>query len=318
MKNKTASRILRVVALLCLAYYLALLLYEPYFEASFRQLMLFLRSFSNVWLLLALLCFWAAHHIKKRGKENRYVFMQDFPRAARVVVVAIVACGVCVCVVALSFILRPRISKGGGEECRFVIVLGGGVRLDGTLPRNVQQKLAVASECAKEHPAAKIIVTGGQLPYQRYSEADVMAEYLAGLGVSADRIFAEDKAQDTIQNLRNSAALISREEGVPLQQALATPVVIITSRFHLRRAQLLAGRLGYQNVSGVPSKTPLVNILDAHVREIASYVKLALRIILTGEPASLVPAFDTSANAKIWNAPRNILRRTTNITATTG
>ena len=289
MKNKTVCRILCVIAALCVAYYIALLLYEPNYELSFRQALLFVTSFSNVWLLLALLCLWASHHIQKRGKEEHYVFMQDFPRAARVATVAVLAVGVCVCAVALSFILRPRISKGTGDECRFIIVLGGGVRLDGTLPQGVRQKLAVASECAKEHPAAKLIVTGGQLPFQRYSEAEVMAKYLEGLGVSADRIFAEDKAQDTIQNLRNSAALIVREEGIPMEQVLATPVVIITSRFHLRRAQILAERLGYQNVRGVPSKTPLVNILDAHMREIASYIKLTLRILLTGEPSPLVP-----------------------------
>lgn len=296
MKNKTACRILRVTAALCVVYYLALLLYEPHFELSLRQLMLLLRSFSNVWLLLALLCFWAAHHIKKRGGESRYVFMQDFPRAARVAVVAVFVCGVCICAVALSFILCPVIDKGEGQSCEYVIVLGGGVALDGTLPRGVQLKLAAASEYVTAHPDVRIIVTGGQLPFQRYSEAQVMAEYLEGLGVSAVRIFAEDKAQDTIQNLRNSAALIASQEGIPLEQALALPVVIITSRFHLRRAQILAGRLGFENVSGVPSKTPLVNILDAHVREIASYVKLALRIILTGQPRSLVPTPEATAS----------------------
>ena len=318
MKNKTVSRILRVVAALSLAYYLALLLYKPHFEASFRQLMLLLRNFSNVWLLLALLCFWAAHHIALRGKENRYVFMQDFPRAARVAVVAIVACGVCICAVALSFILRPVIDKGGGQDCEYVIVLGGRVGLDGTLPRGVQLKLAAAAEYATAHPDVRIIVTGGQLPFHRYSEAQVMAKELEGLGVAGERIFAEDQAQDTIQNLRNSASIIAREEGISLQQALTLPVTIITSRFHLRRAQILAGRLGYQNVRGIPTKIQPLNVLTSYAREICAYIKLALRIILTGQPASLVSAFDTSANANIWNAPRNILRGTTNLTAATG
>lgn len=288
VKNKTASRILRVVAALCVAYYIALLLYEPHFEASFRQLILFVRSFSNVWLLLALLCFWAAHHILRRGKESRYVFMQDFPRAARVAVVAVFACGVCVCAVALSFILRPRIDESAGDECRFIIVLGGGVYLNGELPRGVKEKLAVAALYAQEHPASKIILAGGQTPFSRYAESPIMARELASLGVSEDRIFAEDQSQDTIQNLRNSAALIAQEEGIPMEQALALPVVIITHRFHMRRAQILAGRLGYQNVRGVPARIPPVSVLNSYAREICSYIKLALRIILTGQPRSLV------------------------------
>ena len=116
VKNKTVCRILRVVAALCVVYYFALLFYEPCFEASLRQVILLLRSFSNIWLLLALLCFWASCHILRRSKESRYVFMQDFPRIARVAVVAVFACGVCVCAVAMSFILRPRIDKGLGDE----------------------------------------------------------------------------------------------------------------------------------------------------------------------------------------------------------
>ena len=72
-----------------------------------------------------------------------------------------------------------------------------------------------------------------------------------------------------------------------LQEILDTPTAVVTSRFHLRRSERLARRMGFTNIKGIPAACPPVYVLHNYVREICAYVKLNLRILLTGEPQKI-------------------------------
>ena len=46
-------------------------------------------------------------------------------------------------------------------------------------------------------------------------------------------------------------------------------------------------RMGYKNIKGIPAGCLAIYVLHNYVREICAYVKLNLRILLTGQPKSL-------------------------------
>ena len=83
--------------------------------------------------------------------------------------------------------------------------------------------------------------------------------------------------------------MLSEYAGLPQDKILEAPVAVVTSRFHLRRAERLADRMGFTDIKGVASKTPVLKIPHAYVREICAYVKLNLRILLRGVDVEIVP-----------------------------
>ena len=187
----------------------------------------------------------------------------------------------------LMFIVHPRVLPKD-EKVDYVIVLGGGITKDAELTQSVKKRISKAAEYLKSQPQAIAVVTGGKGPFSPCAEADVLKPYLESLGIEGERILAEDKAKDTIQNFQYSARLLAESQGKSLQEILESPVAIVTSDFHLARSERLAKRIGYQKIYGIASKTPPLFILNGYGREILCYIKLNLRIIFTGKPAKMV------------------------------
>ncbi|WP_307771229.1 YdcF family protein [uncultured Treponema sp.] len=186
----------------------------------------------------------------------------------------------------LFFICNPRLSDGK-ENVRYVIVLGGGITKDAKLTDSVQNRVRVASEYLKSHPASLAVVTGGKGKFSPCPESDVLKPVLASYEIDENRILAENKAKDTIQNFMFSAELFAEHDGISMEEVLASPVAVVTSDFHIARPERLASRMGFSDVYGVASKTPPLFVLNSYCREICCYVKLNLRILLTGKPTHL-------------------------------
>ena len=144
-----------------------------------------------------------------------------------------------------------------------------------------------AAEYLNKNPDSICVVTGGTLDWLPYAEAPELKRQLAERGVSPDRILVEDQAKDTIQNFQLSCKMLAEHKGMTYAEVLSTPTLIVTSRFHLRRSQRLARRMGFTNIKGIPAACPPVYVLHNYVREICAYVKLNLRILLTGEPQKI-------------------------------
>jgi uncharacterized SAM-binding protein YcdF (DUF218 family) len=130
-------------------------------------------------------------------------------------------------------------------------------------------------------------VSGGTLHFLPVAEAPELKKLLEKNGVEASRILVEDQALDTIQNFKYSCKMLADFEGVSQQQILDSRIAVVTSYFHLRRAERLAKRMGFTQIKGIGSKTSPINVPHCYVREICAYIKLNLRILLTGQPKKL-------------------------------
>ena len=268
--------VLIVLGILSISYDATLILLNPgtFWDNVF--------SFTHIWLALgAYLIFLAVYRLK-----TKHSFWSIWKRWVKLTVVSLACLAALISVINLAFILTPAVADTR-EKADHVILLGGGISKDGVLPKSVISRVEKAAEYLNKNPDSICVVTGGTLDWLPYAEAPELKRQLAARGVSPDRILVEDQAKDTIQNFQLSCKMLAEHKGMSYAEVLSTPTLIVTSRFHLRRSQRLARRMGFTNIKGIPAACPLVYVLHNYVREICAYVKLNLRILLTGEPQKI-------------------------------
>ncbi len=274
VKKHAASLVLLALSFLSFVYFLLMQIASP---GTLAETFL---SFSAVWLYLAVLLVFLAVLERKIALKALWLRIR---KPFRTAICAVIGAGIVVSAVNLAIILTPRVSSGA-EDARYVILLGGGITKDAKLTKSVQMRVERAAEYLKAHPSAVAVVTGGKGPFSPCPEADVLKPELEKRGIEGTRILMEDKAKDTIQNFLFSARLLKSHDGVSVEDILSSPVAVVTSSFHLARAERLAARMGFTDIYGVPSRTPALFALNSYSREICAYIKLSLRIILTGKP----------------------------------
>ncbi len=173
---------------------------------------------------------------------------------------------------ALFAVMEGIVLAGCRDEIRLnapvMIVLGAKVRADGPSPA-LQRRLDKAADYLRSHPDVLVIVSGGQGGNEPISEAQTMAEYLETAGVAGRRIHREGNSTTTIENLRNSKNLMEQLGYDPNQ----TPVIVVSSSFHLARVRMLCNRIGLQaDTLGAPM-TELFSGIYSYSREAFALVK---------------------------------------------
>lgn len=146
----------------------------------------------------------------------------------------------------------------------YLIVLGCGIRKDGTPTPLLKGRLDLAlkfdkMQRAESGHAAVFVVSGGQGPDEIRPEAHAMRDYLRENGIPADRILAEDRSSDTLENMRFSAELIR-----PLCPEPRT--AFFTTNYHVFRAGIKAREAGLP-AEGLGAATKWYFWPNAAVRE---------------------------------------------------
>lgn len=142
-------------------------------------------------------------------------------------------------------------STGRHDEARKVdaIVVMGAAQYDGRPSPLLKARLDHALELYRAKRAPVIVVTGGKLSGDRFTEAAASRRYLRDLGVPASAILSEDRGRSTWQSL----------EGVVDLLAKRTPkarVLIVTDPFHCLRAKLIAEELGLRAYVSATRSSP--------------------------------------------------------------
>ena len=155
-----------------------------------------------------------------------------------------------------------------GEDADVVVILGAKVDPDGP-SMLLRDRLDKALDYLAEHPDTPVVVSGGQGADEPMSEAQCMYEYLTAAGVEEGRIWREDRARNTDQNLRYTAELLT-EQGFDLED---THVLLVSSGFHLCRASMLADRVGLDTSTLAAPTTHPGYAFANYVRETLALVK---------------------------------------------
>lgn len=190
---------------------------------------------------------------------------QYFPTAEKVLTRIVTVClilGLTVCAITEGFIIRA--SFGNPEDhAEYMVVLGAKVRPDGPSV-SLWDRIYKAYAYLTEHPDVIAIVSGGQGNDEVMSEAQSMYDNLTAMGIAPERVWMEDKATSTDENMRFSLDLIEEKTG-----QRPTKLAILSSEYHLFRASLMARKLGIDFV-GVPAHTSRLSQLINHgMREVA-------------------------------------------------
>ena len=149
------------------------------------------------------------------------------------------------------------------ERVDCIVVLGAKVRVTGP-SASLWDRIYAAADYLEAHPNTIAIVSGGQGEDEPMAEAHSMYEELVGLGIDPERIWIEDKATSTWENLNFSLDLIEEKTG-----QRPGKLGVLSSEYHLFRASLLTRACGMEFV-GIPAPTSRVSQKINHfMREVA-------------------------------------------------
>lgn len=239
----------------------------------------FFTSFTHVFSIAGgYLIFVGIFRLKKKQS-----FWSIMKRSVKLTIVSLTAILCSISLINLIFIVTPE-KADLNTPGDYVIVLGGGIDKNGKLPDSVICRLEKACEYLKANPEAICVVSGGAREWQKFREAPELQRQMVLRGIEENRILVEDKALDTIQNFQLSCKMIADYENLTQTEVISKKWIVVTSDFHLRRSERLAHRMGFNDVKGLAAKTPWFKVPVSYLREICSYIKLNLRIMLTGKP----------------------------------
>ena len=148
-------------------------------------------------------------------------------------------------------------------HCDYMVVLGAKVRTDGPSV-SLWDRIYGAADYLKAHPEVVCVVSGGQGADEHMTEAQAMFDELVKLGIDPSRIWLEEEATSTWENLNFSLNLIEEKTG-----SRPTCLGVVSSEYHLLRASLFAKKCGVEFV-GIPAETSRFSQKINHfMREVA-------------------------------------------------
>ncbi|MDT2814292.1 YdcF family protein [Vagococcus carniphilus] len=158
----------------------------------------------------------------------------------------------------------------------YIIVLGAGL-IDGERVTpllasriDIAVKLFNSQKNKKNHEPT-IILSGGQGPDEKISEAQAMMNYVEEKNYQLGAVYLEEKAKNTKENLLLSEAIAYQKDSI--KNFNRKNIVIASNNYHILRA----GKLGYQagiSARGIGAKTKLYYLPTAFIREYIGYLAL--------------------------------------------
>ena len=194
-----------------------------------------------------------------------YLLQRTYPLTARRLkrVFTVILCiGLILVGITEFFIIKASFGEPT-ESCDYIVVLGAKVRHSGPSV-SLWDRIYGARDYLAEHPEVIAVLSGGQGPDEPMTEAKAMYDELVKLGIDESRLWLEDQATSTWENLNFSLNLIEENTGTRPGK-----IGIVSSEYHLFRASLFADACGIESV-GIPAATSrLSQKINHFMREVA-------------------------------------------------
>lgn len=160
---------------------------------------------------------------------------------------------------AISLFQVWRAGNADGPDSAEAIVVLGAAQYDGRPSPQLAARLDHGLELWQEGVAPLIMVTGGNRPGDRFTEAEAGFEYLVERGVPESAILREDVGATTYESLSAAVPVLSAQ-GVD-------EVVLVTDPYHSLRSRLIAEEVGL-DASLSPTPTSVVTGWSSFRREV--------------------------------------------------
>lgn len=151
-------------------------------------------------------------------------------------------------------------SVGRSDQARQVdaIVVMGAAQYDGRPSPQLAARLDHVATLWPQGLAPLVVVTGGNRPGDRFTEADASAAYLIEKGVPDNAILREDRGTTSYESLERVAALLTE------RSAGQHSVLVVTDPYHTLRSKLIAEEVG---LTAFGSSTPTSVVTGARSLE---------------------------------------------------
>lgn len=114
------------------------------------------------------------------------------------------------------------------DDSLCIVVLGYGLKDDGSMKQELLDRLEVALNSAEKYPESYVLCTGGETAaVPGISEAGQMGNWLLARGLPHNRLILEESSLSTTENARNSLELLWRD--YPQIKRIA----LVTSDYHI-------------------------------------------------------------------------------------
>lgn len=260
--------VLAAGAVLCLLYYLVIILYSGIGT-----------SFAFIWLLMGVFLGLSAAGV--RGCQR---YPDRLALWVPVSLVTLCASGVVIMIIVQMMILGT-VPVTAAQNLDYVIVLGASVKEDG-ISKTLKLRLDKAAEYAFQNPDTVLVLSGGQGAGEPETEAAAMQAYLRQCGVPEKQILLEDRSRNTTENIAYSRLLIEAqkprvreflplvpkvEAGEVLQQPVS--VGLLTSNFHLYRTMKIAEKQGIEGLQGIAAESDRILFVHFCLRDCLAILK---------------------------------------------
>ena len=149
----------------------------------------------------------------------------------------------------VTFVQVVQASRSDDAERAQAIVVFGAAQYNGTPSPVLRARLDHAAKLYERGYADRVVVTGGRLPEDRFSEAGASARYLRSKGVPDSSILREVQGRTSWESLASTARI--------LKQRGLTDVVLVSDGFHSARIGAMASELGLNAHTSPTTTSPI-------------------------------------------------------------
>ena len=170
-----------------------------------------------------------------------------------------------------------------------ILVLGCGVREDGSPSLMLRDRLEKGIELYEAGTAPKLLMSGDH-GRKDYDEVNLMKSYAMGKGVPSEDIFMDHAGFSTYDSMYRARDIFCAEK-----------VIVVSQEYHLYRALYLAEKLGLE-AYGVPAQN--VNYRGQayrEFREMLARTKDLCTAVIQPEPKYLGEKISVSGNGDLTN-----------------
>lgn len=164
------------------------------------------------------------------------------------------------------------INQSDLSPAQAVIILGAGVREDGSLSPILKERVDTAVSIYQAGLAKKILMSGDN-GTRHYNEVSPVHAYLTELGIPPEDLFLDYAGFDTYDTMYRARAVFEVESGI-----------VVTQAFHLPRAAFIAEAMG-MDVQGLAAGGDVQ--VKYSLRESLARVKAVLEVRLKRSPTYL-------------------------------
>jgi len=172
-----------------------------------------------------------------------------------------------------EYLITEEVAAELGADC--ILVLGAGLKPDGTPNHMLQDRLEKGIELYKADVAPKLLLSGdnGQIAYD---EVNAMKKYVLNAGIPSGDIFMDHAGFSTYESMYRARDIFQVKKAI-----------IITQRYHQYRALYTARGFGIEGYGVVPARRTYAGQQYRDLRELLARDKDFLKMIIKPEPTYL-------------------------------